>query len=205
MSTNTRSGQILRIWSLVVWPSNVVSDGAIIWTLLSIGTHAVLAMRGSLSSLSSTSSLYTVLTMFTWCSNAWSAEENRLLLHRYEQFGSSWAEISQGFVGRPDNACVASTVCSPLCDAPFCHCNMLCIAADAKINGTSSLVAVSCAAWSAINGLLPRLPPKQRGPALLKARLASQVRLTVKHRAQGSSHHLAPSCQRQTRRWNPLH
>ena len=36
---------------------------------------------------------------------AWAPAENELLLARYDKFGSSWAEISQGFTGRRDNAC----------------------------------------------------------------------------------------------------
>ena len=35
----------------------------------------------------------------------WSEEENRILLSRYEQYGSMWAEIAQGLPGRADNGC----------------------------------------------------------------------------------------------------
>lgn len=36
---------------------------------------------------------------------AWTEEENAILLARYEQFGSMWAEIASGLPGRADNGC----------------------------------------------------------------------------------------------------
>ena len=36
---------------------------------------------------------------------AWTEEENAILLQRYEQFGSMWAEIASGLPGRADNGC----------------------------------------------------------------------------------------------------
>lgn len=39
----------------------------------------------------------------------WTEEENELLLQRYEQYGSSWAEIASGMPGRPDNGCACNS------------------------------------------------------------------------------------------------
>jgi hypothetical protein len=36
---------------------------------------------------------------------AWTESENEILLARYEQFGSMWAEIASGLPGRADNGC----------------------------------------------------------------------------------------------------